>query len=187
MPKRDIGRPGMISRERIQRIRDAIAVDGSSDRVAAARGGINVRTFYYWKRRGEEALETYGEDELSTPLEEMPYVHFYREIMSADVDREEVLHGYIRAHAPGDWRAAHALLKMHNPEQYADRQKVKIDATVSGDPAKPVVAHVDVSGLGGPDALVELLRRAGRPVPGDPDTSKGVERFFDDSDKAGGE
>lgn len=176
----------MISPARVKRICDAISA-GKPDRVAAAKGGISSRCFYLWKVRGEKALEEYGDDELSIPLEELPYVQFFRAVEIADVEREETLHGYIEAFAPADWRAADRLLKYHYPTRYADRSAVKVDATVEGNPKKPVVAHLDVSRLGGTEALVDLLKQAGRKIPGEPDLSEDVGKLVDNSDKAGGE
>ena len=82
--------------------------------TACAYAGVNYNTFRAWMKRGEE--EPYG-----------IYRDFYNAVKKAEAEAEEKLIKILNDAAPGDWRAALAMLERRWPERWAKREKLDVE------------------------------------------------------------
>ncbi len=81
-------------------------------------------------------------------------LEFYFQVQEASGRCEETWVGYMTDAAKTDWKAAHSLLKAHNPDHWNETQKVKVDATTNA--GRPQAA-LDLSKLS--VAELEMLEK----------------------------
>lgn len=113
-----MGRPTDCTPEVTARICKAIRV-GMPLEHAAEAGGIHRSTFYRWMQRAED--------------NEQPYRDFRDAVERAVRECEErALRRISKAARLGSWQAAAWLLERRHPEHYGRRDRVQMDATVSG-------------------------------------------------------
>ena len=104
-----------ISRKLTHTVAEAIR-QGYPNRFACTVAGIAERTYYRWRKRGEEILDAGYACE--TQMDEA-CLYFYFQTERAHADYVHMLTGIILEAAEQDWRAAAWLLERRFPEEYS--------------------------------------------------------------------
>lgn len=122
------GRPSKFTRDRVQRILDALA-QGNHRRHAATAGGVCESVFMEWMARGREAA----------PGDEA-YADFAESVEEAEAAFAATQMRHVTKAAPKDWKAAAFLLERRFPADFGKAVAVKHSGEVAT-PPNPVEAY----------------------------------------------
>lgn len=102
-----------LTKEIKEKIFQAVRLGLPYDR-AAQLAGINPRTFYYWKAKGQAG---------TAPT----YVRFLQDLKKAEIEGEAAaINEIVKAARDGTWQAAAWLLERRYPDRWARVQKVEV-------------------------------------------------------------
>lgn len=142
--------------QRVTQILEAVRA-GVPMKTAAEAGGITYDALNKWRRRGADALALIGEhhddyndptynpdnptDDLpippGIPPDDQPYVRLFLALRRARAQGLAALVVLWRKQAASDWRAAAALLAVHDPGTYAQRSRLDLVSSHSSLDALP--------------------------------------------------
>jgi hypothetical protein len=165
-----VPRPGLIhDPKRVKLILEAVQA-GVPMKTAAEAAGITYDTLNGWRRRGADAIALADEYDLDAAIEQLvdtdddaiplpdgipdaekPYAEFFVAVRRARAQGLAALVVLWRQQARVDWRAARALLAVHDPATYAQRSR--LDMVTSG-------GSLDALPPGEGDAVVERQESA---------------------------
>lgn len=120
------GRKPKLTEEITGRIAQKI-IAGNFFETAALASGVPERSFYNWKKRGENAKSGI-------------YWQFWQSIKVAEAIREERLVKNIQDAAPTEWRAALAMLKATSKGRFSETHKIE----ATGKDGTPLAASAPV-------------------------------------------
>ena len=104
-----------ISKQLTNTVAEAIR-QGYPNRFACAIAGIAEKTYYRWRKRGEEILDAGGVCE--TKMDDA-CLYFYFQTEQAHADYVHMLMGIILEAAERDWKAAAWVLERRFPKEYS--------------------------------------------------------------------
>jgi hypothetical protein len=122
-PKRGVGRPSVLSTERMQKMCDVLKIGGTK-KMAAFEAGIGLTTFMTWMAKGEQAKS--GQ-----------FWEFRQAVEAALQERNKRCLAQISlAGTNGSWQASAWLLERTMPEEYGRRA---VDVSVGGREGAPPI------------------------------------------------